>query len=76
MHPEVFSIGTFSLRWYGVFMAGAAALALIVARGWLIYVLSDSSLWVGVVTFAAMIPRVIVTPFSGYLADRFDRKSV
>lgn len=26
MHPEVFTIGTFSLRWYGVFMAGAAAL--------------------------------------------------
>ena len=56
--------------------AGAAAWALIVARGWLIYVLSDSSLWVGVVTFAAMIPRVLVTPFSGYLADRFDRRSV
>ena len=33
-------------------------------------------MWVGVVTFAAMIPRVIVTPFTGYLSDRFDRRSV
>ncbi len=38
--------------------------------------ISDTSLWVGLVTFAAMIPRVLVTPFSGYLADRFDRRKV
>lgn len=56
--------------------AGAASWALIVARGWLVFDLSDSSLWVGVVTFVAMIPRVLVTPFSGYLADRFDRRKV
>ena len=62
--------------WTANLSAGAAAWALIVARGWLVYDLSDSSLWVGVVTFAAMIPRVLVTPFSGYLADRFDRRSV
>ena len=56
--------------------AGAAAWALIVARGWLVFQLSDSSLLVGLVTFTAMIPRVLVTPFSGYLSDRFDRRSV
>ena len=56
--------------------ASAAAWALIVARGWLVFELSDSSLWVGVVTFAAMIPRVIVTPFTGYLSDRFDRRMI
>jgi MFS family permease len=38
--------------------------------------MSGTSLWVGLVTFAAMIPRVLVTPFSGYLADRFDRRKV
>ena len=56
--------------------AGAAAWALIVARGWLVFQLSDSSLLVGLVTFTAMIPRVLVAPFSGYLSDRFDRRSV
>ena len=41
------------------------------------YNLTDgSSLWVGLVTFAAMIPRVLVTPITGYLADRFDRRRV
>jgi MFS family permease len=41
-----------------------------------VYDLSESSLWVGLVTFAAMIPRVLITPFTGYLADRFDRRKV
>lgn len=66
----------FRTLWIGSLSAGAASWALIVARGWLVYELSDSSLWVGLVTFAAMIPRVLVTPFTGYLADRFDRRRV
>lgn len=66
----------YRILWTANISAGAAAWALIVARGWLVFEISDSSLWVGLVTFAAMIPRVIVTPFTGYLADRFDRKSI
>ena len=62
--------------WTANLAAGAAAWALIVARGWVVYELTDSSLWVGIVTFAAMIPRVLVTPISAYLSDRFDRRSV
>ena len=56
--------------------AGAAAWALIVARGWLVWAETESSVWVGVVTFAAMAPRVLVTPLTGYLSDRFDRRVV
>jgi MFS family permease len=62
--------------WTANMSAAAAAWALIVARGWLVYEISDSSLWVGVVTFAAMIPRMLVTPFTGYLSDRFNRRNV
>ena len=68
--------GDFQTLWTANFFAGAAAWALIVARGWIVYEFSDSSLWVGVVTFAAMIPRVAVSPFTGYLSDRFDRRTV
>ena len=62
--------------WIASFSSGAAAWALIVARGLLVYTQSGSSLWVGGVTFAAMIPRVLVPPISGYLSDRFDRRRV
>ena len=64
--------------WTANLSAGAAAWALIVARGLLVYQLAETnqSLWVGVVTFGAMIPRMVVSPFTGYLSDRFDRRAV
>lgn len=70
------SYADFRTLWIANLSSGAAAWALIVARGWLVYEMSESSLWVGLVTFAAMIPRVIVTPIAGYLSDRFDRRTV
>ena len=66
----------FRVLWIGSIAAGAAAWALIVARGWLVWDMSHSSLDVAIVTFLAMIPRVIIPPFSGYLADRFERRKV
>ncbi len=62
--------------WTASLCSGAAAWALIVARGALVYNEFDSNLWVGVVTFAAMIPRVLVPPISGYLSDRIDRRTI
>ena len=76
IYVEALSYRDFRTMWIASFSAGAAAWALIVARGWLIYEISDSSMWVGIVTFAAMVPRVLVTPFTGYLSDKFDRRSV
>ena len=66
----------FRTLWIANASSGAAAWALIVARGWLVYDEFESSLWVGIVTFAAMIPRVLVPPISGYLSDRIDRRRV
>ena len=54
--------------------AGSAHWALIVARGWLVFDLTGSSGLVGAVTFAAMIPRFLISPFAGLLADRVDRR--
>ncbi len=64
--------------WTANMCAGAAAWALIVARGWLAFSITEtnSSLWVGVVTFMAMAPRVFTTPLIGFIADRFDRQTV
>jgi MFS family permease len=62
--------------WLASVLAGAAAWALIVARGWLAFQVTDSSLWVGVVTFMALAPRAFATPIIGFLADRLDRKTL
>ena len=39
--------GDYQTLWTANFFAGAAAWALIVARGWIVYEISDSSYWVG-----------------------------
>ena len=75
-YTDALSYRDYRTLWTANLSAHAASWALIVARGWLVFAMSDSSLWVGVVTFTAMIPRVLVTPFTGYLSDRFDRKKV
>ncbi len=61
--------------WISATFAGAGVWGLIAARGVLAFDISDeSSLWVGITTFAALIPFVVVPPFSGVLADKFDRR--
>ena len=66
----------FRTLWTANLLAGASAWALIVARGWLAYEITGSSLWVGLVTFMAMAPRVFAAPIIGIVADRFDRQTV
>ncbi|MEE9284612.1 MAG: MFS transporter [Dehalococcoidia bacterium] len=60
--------------WLSGLSASSAAWALIVARGWLVYQISGSSAWVGLTTFAAMIPLFLMPPVAGFLADRFERR--
>lgn len=66
----------FRTMWLASLSAQAAAWALIVARGWLVFDMTDSSMSVGLVTFAAMAPLFFVPPFAGVLADRFDRRTI
>ena len=62
--------------WLAGLFAGSSHWALIVIRGWVVYEISDSSMLVGLVTFSAMIPMILVTPFIGYLSDKFQRRRI
>lgn len=62
--------------WLGSMSSQSAYWALLVARGVLVLEMTGSSALVGVTTFAAMVPRVIIPPLAGFLADRFDRRKV
>ncbi|MSQ31710.1 MAG: MFS transporter [Dehalococcoidia bacterium] len=62
--------------WVANVSAQSAAWALIVARGWVVYDMTHSSMDVGIVTFAAMGPLLAVPPIAGVLADRFDRRTI
>ena len=56
------------------FFASASNWALLLARGWLVFELTDSSFAVGLVTFAGMSPQLFIGPFAGAIADRADRR--
>jgi MFS family permease len=47
-----------------------------IAMGWLIYRLTDSELLLGILGFASQIPSLIISPFAGVLADRWDRHKI
>jgi MFS family permease len=47
-----------------------------IALGWLVYRLTDSAVWLGVIGFAGQIPALFLTPFAGVYADRLDRRKV
>ena len=66
----------FRRLWMANGAAQAAAWALIVTRGWLVFHETHSSFWVGATTFAAMGPQFLVPPIVGVLADRMDRRTI
>jgi len=47
-----------------------------VAMSWLVYRLTNSSLYLGVVGFSSQIPIFIAAPFGGVFADKLDRKRI
>ncbi|GGE51043.1 MFS transporter [Primorskyibacter flagellatus] len=68
-------------RNYGLFTLGNS-LSLIgtwmqrIASGWLAWTLTESATWVGAIAFADLFPCVLLGPFSGAAADRWDRLKI
>lgn len=64
-------------RFWVAAMAGSLAQWMqMVALGWLALTLTDSASFVGVVSFVAGAPFLVVAPLGGSLIDRFERRSV
>lgn len=42
----------------------------------LVYYLTDSAIWLGYLTLARAVPLLVVSPISGALADRFEKKTL
>lgn len=47
-----------------------------VAAGWLMWQLTGSATWLGVLALAEILPRLVLWPVSGLVADRLDRRRV
>lgn len=44
------------------------------AQGWLIWDLTGSGAWLGAIAVAEFLPTIIITPITGTLSDRLDRR--
>lgn len=47
-----------------------------VAQGWLVYHLTQSELWLGIVAAAAGLPSIVISPLAGVLIDRVSRRAI
>ena len=71
-------VGAFSHRNFAIFAIGnfpsqCGVWAQRLAIGWLTWELTKSPWWLGLMGFADLVPVVLLSPFAGYLADRFER---
>ena len=62
--------------WIAGMLSSSGMWSFMVVNIWLALRISDSSIWVGIVTFSAMIPYLVVSPFGGLIADRFNRRDI
>jgi len=73
--------GVFTYRDYRLLFAGQAVSAIgswmqLVAQGWLVYALTGSPFYLGLVALARAIPTVVFSLIGGAVADRADRRLV
>lgn len=74
-------VRAFKYRNYRLFFGGQA-ISLIgtwmqsVALSWLVYRMTGSALLLGVAGFASQAPSLLLAPFTGPAADRFDRRRI
>ena len=45
-----------------------------IASGWLVWTLTGEATWLGAIALAEIVPRFLVWPWAGVLADRVDRR--
>ncbi len=72
---------SFRYRNYRLFFSGQS-LSLIgtwiqrIALPWLVYRMTGSAMWLGVVSFSSQIPAFVLAPYSGVMIDRWNRYRV
>lgn len=66
----------FQLFWSGQFLSNIGTALQVVAEGWLIYNLTNSTFWLGMVGFLGLLPVVPVSLLGGVLIDRVPRRKL
>jgi MFS family permease len=70
------AVPQYRLLWLGMLFSIGAMQIDLVARAWLAYDLSGSGFTLGLVTAARGLPQLILSPYSGVAADRYDKRKL
>ena len=62
--------------WAASILSGVGYMTAVTACGWVAFDMHHHSSTVGIVVFATFLPSLIITPFAGVLADRYDRRTM
>ena len=73
---EALEVPQFRLLWFGMLFSIGAMQIDLVARAWLAFDLSGSGLALGIVTASRGLPQIVLAPFGGVAADRFDKRKL
>ncbi len=66
----------FRLLWVGTVFVGFGQWGQQIGLNWLVFLLTDSAVQLGAVSFAGGILSLVLTPFAGLLADRYSRRLI
>jgi len=71
-----FSYRDFRLFWFGQVISLSGTWMQSVAQGWLVYSLTKSPLYLGMVAAAASLPILLFSLFGGVIADRYPKRDL
>jgi len=64
----------FRLLWIGTALSHTGDFMQVMAQGWLVWQLTDSTLLLGIVGFCQALPRLLLSAVGGVIVDRTDRR--
>ena len=73
---RAFEFRDFRLLWISSLAASFAMQMQIVARGWLTYDMTESAMALTWVMLSFMAPSIVISPFGGLIADRYNKKPI
>jgi MFS family permease len=62
--------------WMASMLSGVGYITALTASGWVAFGMHHHSSTVGLVVFASFLPSLVITPFAGVAADRYDRRTM
>lgn len=66
----------YRLLWFGTVFVGFGQWGQQIGLNWLVFLLTDSAVQLGAVSFAGGILSLFLTPFAGVIADRYSRRMI